>query len=1229
MYSRRNRTLASIIILILACGFGLPAGQPLVKTVNRHVPLEDFAAAWGVTATPETYRNSFGNDGKVAVMLRACSIPANVLWPGDQATFTFQFENLTNRPLKKAGKVHIIRYQTYTPPGPNFFLIGIRKLKDVGSVPIAVDLKAKGWQDVTVTPPIPETFGGYALIIELDGHDRLFGASCVRTFKPQHRKRRFYKLTVDMRNIDILVRLGVTPNRLGVGYVPTTSKNFEKWYAEFSGRMQELHKAGRTTTLEFGAGAAKHQPLDRYRKWLNEDDVMRVRGKDDRAWLPAMDPDFRKFVERICSDFGWPKGPVNGVMLWNEPWEGISISGWGADMIRYRNIFTAMARGVEDAEKEAGVEVYIGGCDSSSNTFDKLFGDGSDKFLKWLDFMSIHYQGRSPHTNVRMFNDRRDAKGNPAPVQVWDTESWMANSDDRIAGTLAAMYSFGQQRVVGINSNSMVNTGTRVRLHGVKGKVEVRQTWSAGAAVGAFQHFVGERDFRELLFRRSPPYVMIFDGYETAAGKADPEDGTVVVLGDMGSIFRYDGDLFRSCRSQAEVRQKEQWRKQLAKLPADADKRREIQAKLKEYQPWRDATMTLDVPGEAFSLYDFYGNPVPARAGQIIVPLDARGFYLRGNGKPGSFGKLLAALQAGRIDGVEPLVSLAHDMTAPVDHGGAVKLTLTNVLNRPVKGRLSVTLAGLRVEHPSTLSFAAQEKQEVLVKVAGGAPRADNQYAMRMVFDAGKDGLAVHEETMRVNYIEKRTITVDGKLDDWKGVLPQEIRADGFHAASMMEKAWRPFMDFDEGVAHGLAVGYVAHDDDYFYFGVKITDSTPHAGTLRFETRDDDAYFYPKTCYEIDAKNSFATIKGRVPGRMADQLPVQGPDKKEPIAPKGWKGLSTYAAFEVKADKPTALTLAFVQWKGGYHTRWAKPTVIDAATGKELLKVKDVGGRYGLYMRFLVNGRVRLHLPMNSARGAVTGLFLDPAAAKAKSVPAPGAQWLGTDSKTGADWTGTYGKLAVWLADGTKRGQTQRLKLVSDVKKKPLHWPAGVRRYSYRKNPILPAGNAPRFDNVQIAFNVLPEDQKWQLPGPPGTMPKYINYACTDYEYALNKVAGEYGGGTEVWRLRYPGMPHKHFYPRQPKSPKDGAVKQAKLVVVHEGNTRITECAIPWSEIPWVKKRRDAGRTIKFSFKVNHDDSGMGMELSKERSVAKGNNSFHVDWSKSWANEIEFGFDTE
>ena len=239
-----------------------------------------------------------------------------------------------------------------------------------------------------------------------------------------------------------------------------------------------------------------------------------------------------------------------------------------------------------------------------------------------------------------------------------------------------------------------------------------------------------------------------------------------------------------------------------------------------------------------------------------------------------------------------------------------------------------------------------------------------------------------------------------------------------------------------------------------------------------------------------------------------------------------------------------------------------------------------------------------------------------------------------TDFDTSNAWKNVYGASGYFLATGDRKlpdGVT--VKMPEEIKSRELKWPDGVRRFSYRTWPVLPVGHfTPSYDNVQIAFNVLGANRKATWAQLPGTTNKLLNYQDTDYEYALNTVAPEFGGGTEIWRLLVPGMPRKNFYPRQPKSPFDGPVKNGQLVTKHAGNTRIIECALPWSEIPDVKIAMQQKRPIKFSFLVNDagapGQNGAGvMELSKNRSVAKPNYyAFHVDWAGHWANELLFGW---
>jgi len=1004
------------------------------------------------------YTETFGLSGSPAytVQLVGSSVPGNILWPGDRPTWTFQIVNDGGQALNAAGRVEVVAYGTRGAPG-DVWTPHVFKIAASGSVSISATVPAHGYADITVSPRIPARFGGYALIVDLGPAGREFLTSCVRTFAATQGKVQYPKFCLDALPLPVLKRLDVHAIRWGVGYKPTTDKDFPQWYADRARDLKGYQDADIAVLLMAGGGEffGPTQPLRRPRPWLDDKGVM-LDTKFDLAWLPSYDDDFQKWVYGFARNFGWPKGPINAFSLWNEPWEGISISGWGADMPRYRAMYTHMYQGVAQARQNDGAQVLVGGCDSSSNAMDKLFSDGTNTMLPMFDFLSIHYQGLDSMATVKDWVNR---KGPNRRVKIWDTESWVANVDDRVAALVAGDRAAGYDRAMGVYGGNICSEGeTPMRLPGGKTqRVPYVHTWSTAASVGASQHFIGERPFSRLLFPNGLPWVMLFDGLNK-----NPDDGTVVVVGDLGEEFGADKLPFRTARGFAERTHKAALRAQLARMPADTPdaNRTKLQTQLDTPETLSGASLTLTDPARRFHLYDFYGNVVPSRNGKITVPLDGRGFFLRADSTPGSFAALTEAIRAGRVAGIEPLALAAHDILAPVETHPPLRLTLTNVLNRPVTGKLALTLGGLTVHSSGSLTLKPNETRDVSLPIIGGAPVASNTYPLAMTFDAGADGRAQLSENIHVNLIARRTITVDGNLDDWKGVLPQTVTA-GTASRSLTEAAWFPFQPFAPTVGAGFATGYLAYDNHSFYFAAKIADATPDAGTVRFATRDDDEYFYPATSQVV---------------------------------------------------------------------RLQKPQIA----------------------------------PVRSE-----------------------------DTDTPQDLT----------------------------------WPVGVRRYSYRKAPELPSGNAPAHDNVQLAFNVLPPGEKPWYIHPPGVMAGFTNYNDTDYEYALNQVAPRYGGGTEIWRLAYPGMPHKHFYPRQPPSPLDGPARGGKLVMTRDATTRIIECSIPWSELPDVKKRLDMGRPAKFSFRVN-DNQGEGtMELSRNRSVAKRNGSFHVDWIEHWANELEFGWE--
>ncbi len=1149
---------------------------------------------------------------------------ANIFWPGEKARLTFQIVNNTNDAISVDAKVEVIQYAARGIPN-DIWLPEMVKIADIQTIPVKINILANGFTDLNLEPEIPEIFGGYAIVFDLGKYGRRLATSVVRTFKANPLAIQYPKQALDDIGADFLSRIGVQAIRMGISYIPTTHRDYISEMEKLNKKLKEYKDKNITVLLMFMEGPALI-PLGNPRSFLDDENVF-LKTKQDYVWLPELDDDFQKFVKKICVSNGWPNGCVTGVHLWNEPWEGISISGWQSDMLRYREIYTAMANGVLEARKE-GADVLIGGCDSNSNAWDKLFADGKLDFLPIFDFLSIHYQGMESPCLYPQWNNRKDHKGR---VLIWDTESWVGNTDDRIATVVATNRSAGYDRSMGIYGGYMISRphtgeGARQKIRTSEGNKEIKavpSVWSPAAALGAVQHLIGERDFKELLFKNGLPWVMCFDGYNN-----NPDDATIMVCGDIGEAFGAENILFRGVSGTLEANEKAEIRKKISQLPAGSPELEKLQKQLSEYKALTGGKMTIKADA-SFSLFDFYGNQVPVKGSNIEIPLSFQGYFLRTDGSKGSFEKLKKALEKGFVEGYEPVEIIAKDMISRIEDKPVMELQITNILNRTISGNIQLKLGNLIVNIPDKVTLKGNETRIIPIQIIDGISATDNTYPLEVVFDAGKDGKAYHHETMHVNLISKLTPTIDGKLDEWTKAVPQIISA-GKASLSVTEAAWYPFKQFDQK-AEGLANGYLAYDEQYFYFASKVADNTPHPGTYRFETRNDDEFFYPDLAYKPDANSSFRKKDGKRNVGENDQWALQNPNGSGRIM-NYWEPDENNIGLGIDMNLPTDKTTQVAFYLPGFDTWRTEVEFRDLNTGT-LITSKTFDKLWdGCYLVYELSGNVRVNFKGNWWYNVkLAGVFFDRTTNEAneKTVVYP----LKDDFDTKGNWKGVYGKDGYWVF-GTEP------KLPAEVNAKatdnevliPLKWPEGVRHFSYRKDPVLPdnsAGMGFATDNVQIAFNVIPIGEDGYESTPKGTMPKYVGYKCTDYEYALNQVAPEYGGGTEIWRLLVPGMPEKHFYPRQPKSPFDGPVKNGKLSITHEGSTRITECAIPWSELPDVKKALDAGKTIKFSFRVN-DNGNMGncMELAHERSVSKKNSrAFHCSWKEHWANEVEFAFE--
>jgi len=133
-----------------------------------------------------------------------------------------------------------------------------------------------------------------------------------------------------------------------------------------------------------------------------------------------------------------------------------------------------------------------------------------------------------------------------------------------------------------------------------------------------------------------------------------------------------------------------------AQTPAET---RKLEAALTAAETLDGGSIMLDDGHGAFRLFDFYGNPLASQDGKIVVPLNGLRLLPPHRRRQGF------VRQAGAMRYARPMcrdmsrsTSPAHDLTAPIESKPELRLTLTNILNRPITGKLTLKLGDLTLD---------------------------------------------------------------------------------------------------------------------------------------------------------------------------------------------------------------------------------------------------------------------------------------------------------------------------------------------------------------------------------------------------------------------------------------------------------------------------------------------------------------------------------------------------
>ena len=795
------------------------------------LPMDNGRAAWAialsatlwatgvVAATPDVLRpGNLKTLGCAAPDTRFVLVhtaqPGFVFYPGEKVGLTLKatrgkepLKSVTLEVLEIATRQnrYLEGHSVMTPP-PAVELLGKRGKLDV-AVTVA-DREGATAEVAVESVPVPERFGTYVVTVAPNGARPQFLCTLLRAHKPKagfnidapvFGEGQF--LTHDSQTPEhvqwraqALARLGIRGIRIELGWSEPRPGQYD--WRRFDVLMEAMADAKIQALVTMGGHPYWTMPF-------GQPTPACIPQKPDHSCMPRHYEAFGKWIYSFCARY-WKGG--NGALWaiehWNEPWEGISISGWESDSNHYRALMkqiAANARKVDPRIKTAAA------C-SIMNTEDKfLAGDDRDELIKLVDLFTDHYV--PPRTSY-----------GPMVAKYWgkqstDTETWIAATEMLLPQVVCQFLACGQDRVTPWHPAM-----TYFRAPGSPFKHHMPNP--VALASNVFNVFITGRPFQRMLFREHLPFAFQF-------GK---DDDAVVVL--FGRLHAPHG---------AAIRDTLWWQLGLS----------------------QGGSITLDNADGELELYDIAGNRELEGQKQVTLPMDYLAHYLKA---PKGGAPLIARrLAAAKIDGVRPVEIIARDLGTPVDApGAAVAVTLHNLLNRPVEGTLGVTPpAGLKLKTGRVpVKLAAGARADFTFPIAEATPSPANAYPF--TFDFARYALLTRwRETLHVVVAKKGTKAVDGKLDDWAGDLG--VLVDARHQkADPTERAWMPFLKAKDAQPDGsFAEAKLAWDDGFLYVAARVNDPTDSPGHLRLEKWDEDQYFRSKAddaiCESLRPFETFVT----------------------------------------------------------------------------------------------------------------------------------------------------------------------------------------------------------------------------------------------------------------------------------------------------------------------------------------------------------------------------------
>ena len=737
-------------------------------------------------AGPDKLNRFLGSNAPGHLFLPGEAVNITLALSKDTGPFALEVQEITTRDPDKRDP----SMQGYTDTGGHALLIGLEG-KPI-AVPLAVTFTDKPEETIAVpNVPVPARFGTYALVL-VHGAARQFLGTVARVPKPREGgtlentpifgEGAFLGGNLDER-LAIYQRMGIHGSRIEATW-SEREDGTPNWTS-----LDKLMDAAQTHDLQFmvtlGGMGGWQWPFKKFQTPGAVGEKWKndpYSGQCDWMCGPDLYPRYGKWITAFTERY-WKggKGALWGFENYNEPWEGGGISGWARDMLQYRELQKLIATSAHQVDPR----VRICGACSIMNTEDKLFSDGGKEFDQYIDVFTDHYVVPPMCYGPMVAH----AHGK----QSMETETWVVNSEYSLPQVMCQFLASGQDRVAPWHPRVLFDD-----LKGVKGAIIPSPTVVATAA---FNHFVTGKPFEKLVFKDHLPWVFQF-------GKDTDKDGLLVVFGQLLGSFTSDPGNFL-------------WA-QVNSAPG--------------------GTLTIDNHDGLLKFYDLAGNPMYEKQQTVTLPMTIFPAYIQCAKGPAA---AAARLASAKMTGKRPVEIIPHDFVSGVGPGTVLRVDVHNCLNAPLTGKLAVkTPDGMTLQTTELpVKLAAGETGTLNFTLATGTPNDANAYPFSYAFTSPA-GNADYSEVMNAVYAPKRTITVDGNLDDWKGI-PSITVVGGKAQVEMSELMRRPWLELTHDLPTNNILSFqVAWDENYLYMAARVYDSTPTEPRPRMEGRDENKYFH-------------------------------------------------------------------------------------------------------------------------------------------------------------------------------------------------------------------------------------------------------------------------------------------------------------------------------------------------------------------------------------------------